>query len=64
MTINSNPSATLFEIHEMTQLSVSGVRKIIDRLREQGVIKRIGPDKGGHWELLRNEIEINGDGSF
>lgn len=63
MTINSNPSATLFEIHEITNLSVSGVRKIIDRLREQGVIKRIGPDKGGHWEILRNEIGINGDGS-
>ena len=64
MTINSNPSATLFEIHEITKLSVSGVRKIIERLREQGIIKRIGPDKGGHWEILRNEIGINGDGSL
>ena len=24
----------------------------IRKLREKGIIKRIGPDKGGHWEVI------------
>ena len=24
----------------------------IRKLREKGIIKRIGPDKGGHWEII------------
>ncbi len=29
------------------------VTKHIKNLREQGVIKRVGPDKGGHWEVIK-----------
>ena len=25
---------------------------IIRKLREKGIIKRVGPDKGGHWEVI------------
>jgi len=25
----------------------------LDALRNKGVIKRVGPDKGGHWEVSR-----------
>lgn len=53
--IKSNPFATLNDIHETTKLSVSGVRKILERLKEQGKIVRVGPDKGGHWEIIENE---------
>ena len=24
-----------------------------EKLKERGVIRRIGPDKGGHWELIQ-----------
>lgn len=28
------------------------VAKHIKKLQEQGVIRRVGPDKGGHWEIV------------
>ena len=28
------------------------VAKHIRPLQDQGVIKRVGPDKGGHWEVI------------
>ena len=33
-------------------LSVAGVRKVLDKLRAAGRIRRVGPDKGGHWEII------------
>ena len=42
------------ELQEITGLSESGVKKIIRKLREDGIVKRVGGAKGGHWEVLRN----------
>lgn len=25
------------------------------KLQEQGIIRRVGPDKGGHWEVIEQE---------
>ena len=30
-------------------------KKILKNLREQGFIRRIGPDKGGHWEIINEK---------
>ena len=35
-----------------TGLSERGVWKIISSLKASGLLNRIGPDKGGHWELV------------
>ena len=35
-----------------TGLSERGVWKIISSLKALGLLDRIGPDKGGHWELV------------
>lgn len=32
--------------------SQSAVERAIRKLREAGRLKRIGPDKGGHWQVL------------
>lgn len=42
------------ELQEITCLSESGVKKIIRKLREDGIVKRVGGAKGGHWEVLQN----------
>ncbi len=47
-----NPEITIPQIAEETDLSVKGVEKAIKILKEEGRLKRIGPDKGGHWEVL------------
>lgn len=33
--------------------SLSGVISALSRLQELGIIRHVGPDKGGHWELLQ-----------
>ena len=47
--MKGNPMVTIRELQEITGLSESGVKKIIRQLRANGIIQRIGSDKGGHW---------------
>ena len=35
------------------EINDSVVRKHLDALKAKGVIERIGPDKGGHWEIVK-----------
>ena len=50
--LERNPLLTLAGIAEATGLSVAGVRKVLDKLRADNRIRRIGPDKGGCWEVV------------
>jgi len=36
---------------EILGLSIKTVRTNIDKLKQNGKLIRIGPDKGGHWEV-------------
>jgi len=49
--IKENPSISAQEIADTVGLSSRAVEKHLSKLKEKGVLKRIGPDKGGHWEL-------------
>ena len=40
------------QIAEKLELSLRGVEMQIANLKKAGRIKRVGPDKGGHWEVL------------
>lgn len=51
--IQSNPSMTIQELQEKLNLSRNGVRKALGRLKTTGLLRRIGPDKGGHWEVVK-----------
>ena len=54
--IKANPKITQSEHAAKIQLSVKGIEKQIRSLRELGLIRRVGPNKGGHWEIIeRNE---------
>ncbi|KAA0250314.1 MAG: hypothetical protein DWB56_02220 [Candidatus Jettenia sp.] len=33
-------------------MSLAGVEKSIRTLKQQGRLRRIGPDKGGYWEII------------
>ena len=49
--IARNPQITVKELTTLVDLSRRGVEKNIKKLQEQGLLRRVGPDKGGHWEI-------------
>ena len=50
--LSANPHATTVDLIEATGLSVSGVEKNLRELKAAGRLRRVGPDKGGHWEVV------------
>ncbi len=50
-TILNNNYATTNDIASITGLANRTIANIIKKLKERNIIKRIGPDKGGHWEV-------------
>ena len=50
--IQNNPQSTLVELAKQTGYSRSWVAEIMKRLQEQGVIKRVGSDRSGYWEII------------
>ena len=50
--IKNNPTITADELAEKVGISIKGVEWQLKKLREEGTLKRIGPDKGGSWEVL------------
>ena len=53
--IESNPTITLNEIAEQLGKNPRGIDKHIKQLQDQGIIRRVGPAKGGHWEIITSE---------
>jgi len=53
--IKNNPKITSAELAEILEITVKGVEWNIKKLKEEGIIKRIGPAKGGYWEIIKNE---------
>ena len=51
-TIKQNPAVSAQELADMLGITSRAVEKHLSKLKENGVIKRIGPDKGGHWEIV------------
>ena len=50
--ISKNSTISTKKLAAMCSLSERQVQRIMTKLKEQCVIRRIGPDKGGHWEII------------
>ena len=48
------PSISTKELATMYSLSARQVQRIMTKMKDQGLIRRVGPDKGGHWEVINN----------
>ena len=46
------PNATRDDLAKATGLSVDGIKWNLNKLKESGKIRRVGPDRGGYWEIL------------
>ena len=51
--ILSDPTSTVVEMAANIGISQRGVEKQLKKLKELGVINRVGPKKGGHWEVRK-----------
>jgi ATP-dependent DNA helicase RecG len=50
--VRQNPAVSAREIAEALGLTSRAVEKQLGKLKKEGRLKRIGPDKGGHWEVV------------
>ena len=51
--IKDNKYITIPRLARMFMVSEKTIKRDIKKLRKQGKIKRVGPDKGGYWEVLK-----------
>ena len=52
MLLYENGHLTRDELSERTGLSLGGIKKIINSLREGGLIERVGSNKTGYWKVI------------
>ena len=50
--LKEKPRSTRMELASATGLSVRGIEWNLQQLKAAGRLRRVGPDKGGHWEVL------------
>lgn len=50
--LTDNPNIISRQIAENLKMARSGISKHLHLLQESGKIKHIGPNKGGHWEVI------------
>ena len=53
--LKDNPNITGAAIADRLGISRRAVTKQIATLKSKGLVKRIGPDKGGHWEVMESK---------
>ncbi|MCK5688032.1 winged helix-turn-helix transcriptional regulator [Myxococcota bacterium] len=50
--LKKNPVMALSEVAKSLNKSARAVEMQVANLKDKGRLKRIGPDKGGHWEVV------------
>ncbi|MCR5394487.1 MAG: Fic family protein [Bacteroidales bacterium] len=50
--ISYNPQITTSQMADSLGINRSALSKHLKRMQSENVIRRIGPDKGGHWEVI------------
>ena len=53
--IKDNQNISIEEMADKCGLTRDGIKYQIKKLKQEGILRRIGPDKGGHWEIVQND---------
>ncbi len=53
--LRDRPTITIVEMIAETGLSRNGVKWNIDKLKKERLVRRVGPAKGGHWEVMEGQ---------
>lgn len=51
--LKENPNTTIHQLMDLLQMSESGIKKILRKLKQAEEIRRVGSDKSGSWEVLK-----------
>ena len=51
--IPKNKYVTVTELAKFVEISERKIKENISKLKNKGLLRRVGPDKGGHWEILK-----------
>jgi Fic family protein len=54
--IAENPELTIAELARLIKLTARTIERNLQGLQAQGRLRRIGPDKGGHWEIVKDKV--------
>ncbi|MBD5353083.1 MAG: winged helix-turn-helix transcriptional regulator, partial [Bacteroides sp.] len=52
--MKENPSVTINELALMLSISDRAVSKHLKKLQAEGIIRRVGADRGGYWEVINH----------
>ena len=50
--INENPQISIPALAEKCGMTVKALRLTLDKLKLENIICRIGPNKGGYWQVM------------
>ena len=53
--IRQNPHITRKELAEKCKITVDGIKWQLQKMQERNLIRRVGADNGGYWEIVTNE---------
>jgi biotin operon repressor len=59
--IHSNRRISINDMAKEVGISTTAVHKNLTKLKQRGILRRVGPDKGGHWEVVRQKQSHGGD---
>jgi ATP-dependent DNA helicase RecG len=51
--INENSSISKKKLSDKIGISTTAIDKNISQLKKKSLLRRVGPDKGGHWEIIK-----------
>ena len=54
--ISEDKYVTLQELADSLGKTRDGIKYHINKLQNQGILKRVGPDKGGYWEIAEEVL--------
>jgi ATP-dependent DNA helicase RecG len=57
MLIKENPKISREQLSKKLNINPLAVQRHIEKLKEKSVLERVGPDKGGYWEIKEDNIK-------
>jgi ATP-dependent DNA helicase RecG len=53
--IGKNTYITAQQLSDILGISLRKTKENLSKLKERGIIRRVGPDKGGYWEIIKEK---------